>query len=104
MSAGESALLTPLRLQFLPPRIKPFHIPLGIFQGMARFGEGEVARGGGVFDKGGALGDEGLGGLGRTQEATQELTAARESFASFGAGPLTAEADEWLARATALSS
>jgi len=42
--------------------------------------------------------------LGRTQEATQELTAARDSFASFGAGPLTTEADEWLARATALSS
>jgi hypothetical protein len=29
---------------------------------------------------------------------------ARESFASFGALPLIAEADEWLARATALSS
>ena len=42
--------------------------------------------------------------LGRMQEATQQLTAARDSFASFGAGPLTTEADEWLARATALSS
>jgi tetratricopeptide (TPR) repeat protein len=42
--------------------------------------------------------------LGRMQEATERLTAARNSFASFGAGPLTAEADEWLARASALSS
>jgi hypothetical protein len=42
--------------------------------------------------------------LGRNQEATERLTDARNSFASFGAGPLTAEADEWLARATALSS
>ena len=42
--------------------------------------------------------------LGRMQEATQRLRGARDLFASFGAEPLLAETDEWLARATALSS
>jgi tetratricopeptide (TPR) repeat protein len=42
--------------------------------------------------------------LGRMQEAMQRLRAARDAFASFGAGPLTVEVDEWIARASALSS
>jgi hypothetical protein len=45
-----------------------------------------------------------LAQLGRMQEATQLLRDARDAFASFGAEPLTAETDEWLARASALSS
>ncbi len=42
--------------------------------------------------------------LGRTQEATERLRVARELFSGLGAQPLVNEADDWLQRATALSS
>ncbi len=45
-----------------------------------------------------------LSATGRAEEATVELRAAREGFSALGAGRLVQEADELLARATALSS
>jgi tetratricopeptide (TPR) repeat protein len=61
---------------------------------------------GNVIEQNHALLGEGrcLVQLGRTAEAGEPLRAAREAWASLGASALTAEADEWLARATALSS
>ena len=59
-----------------------------------------------VLERGQALLGAGrcLAQLGRSQEAVDRLRTARELFASLGATPLVAEADDWLERATALTS
>jgi class 3 adenylate cyclase len=119
LAAGEPAVLRALLADLVPHVTRDRHSTISAQANLAELEADlasalllyeEVAEGWGAFphvlEHGHALAGAGrcLLGLGREAGARERLSDARERFVALGAGPLVAETDELLARATAKTS